>query len=576
VASLGKFDKKVASIVADRGLADGETVERVLDLSVKRDEPFGDLIVEEGAVAERDLIGAIARAMNLPPVDVARISINPDVLEYLPEDLANYYGVLPISNIGEILTMAVENPFDLLKLDDVAIVTGCTIRPVVSASRALRQAISAAYHPPEDVNVDEMLDDIATGEMELQEVSEEEEDLAMLASGGSGVGGSPVVNLVNMVIYQAIKQGVSDIHIEPFEKVLRVRYRVDGVLHESLSPPKRMQNALISRIKIMSDMDIAERRRPQDGKFQMKVEGRQVDFRVSVLPMIHGEKAVLRILDGSNLALSLESLGFEDVALKAIQKAVKAPYGMILITGPTGSGKSTTLYSSLKEILSVEDNIITVEDPVEYQLMGVNQVPVNAKRGLTFAAALRSILRQDPDKVMIGEIRDAETVEIAIKAALTGHLVLSTLHTNDAPSTVTRMIDMGVDPFMVASSTILVAAQRLGRKLCENCMELANIPMERLLEAGYTEDEAENAQTQIYKAVGCGRCSSGYKGRFALLEVLVMTDAVKKVVVNGGSALDIRNVGLKEGMLTLRRCALLNALRGRTTLDEVYRVTMGD
>jgi len=574
VASLGRFDKKLASIVTDRGLANGETVERVLDLSKKQDMPFGDLLVEEGAVEERDLIGAIAHAMNLPPVDVARISIDPNVLEYLPEDLAKYYGVLPISNIGDILTMAVEDPFDLLKLDDVAIVTGCTIRPVVSISCALRQAIETAYHPPEDVhieeNIDDMIDESMSDGLELYDEDDEDLDLSELAR--ESAEGSPVVKMLNLIIYQAIKKGVSDIHIEPYEKVLRIRYRVDGILYESMSPPRRMHRALISRVKIMSSLNIAERRRPQDGKFQMKIDGRPIDFRVSTLPMVHGEKGMLRILDGSNLAMSLDVLGFEKESLLQVREAITAPYGMILVTGPSGCGKSTTLYSALKEIMSDEDNVVTVEDPVEYQLKGINQVPVNAKRGLTFASALRSILRQDPDKVMIGEIRDMETVEIAIKAALTGHLVLSTLHTNDAPSTVTRMIDMGVDPYMVTASTILVASQRLARKLCTHCREIEEIPAEKLLEAGFAEKEVENAE--LYKAVGCSRCTGGYKGRFALFEALPMTDLVKKVIVDGGSALDVRDMALQEGMLTMRKCGIRNILRGVTSLDEIFRVTI--
>jgi type IV pilus assembly protein PilB len=380
--------------------------------------------------------------------------------------------------------------------------------------------------------------------------------------------------LVNLMILQAIREGASDIHVEPFEKHLRVRYRVDGACHESLSPPLKMHPAIVSRIKIMSEMDIAERRKPQDGKFQMKVQGRQVDFRVSILPMVHGEKVVIRILDTSSLALTLDALGFEEKALKDFRFSVTAPYGMILVTGPTGSGKSTTLYSAVKEVLNIEENITTVEDPVEYQLDGVNQVPVSEKRGLTFAAALRSILRQDPDTVMIGEIRDRETIEIAVKAALTGHLVFSTLHTNDAPSTVTRMVDMGVEPFLVGAATLLIAAQRLGRKLCTECKEKTEFPLEKLLAEGMTAEQAKEAT--FFRPKGCGRCSGGYKGRFALLETMPFNDELRRVITEGGTSLDIKQKAISQGMQTLRAVGLANAMRGKTSLEEVLSITMAD
>jgi type IV pilus assembly protein PilB len=354
-----------------------------------------------------------------------------------------------------------------------------------------------------------------------------------------------------------------------------VRFRNDGIMRETYSPPRRMLNSLVSRVKIMSNLDIAEKRRPQDGKFQIKIEGRQIDFRVSILPLVHGEKVVMRILDAGNLALSLEVLGFEPQALQHFRDAVTSPYGMLLVTGPTGSGKSTTLYSAVKEVLTDSDNFVTVEDPVEYQLKGVNQVQVNPKAGLTFSGALRSILRQDPDVVMIGEIRDSETIEIAVKAALTGHLVLSTLHTNDAPSTITRMVDMGVDPFMVASSTLLVSAQRLCRRLCPHCKEEVKAPAGRLLDIGFTEEEVAE-DPSVWVAKGCTRCSNGYSGRFAILETLPMTDPIKRIIIEGGSALDIKIRALADGMISLRRCAILNAMRGNTSIEEVLRVTLSD
>jgi type IV pilus assembly protein PilB len=508
-----------------------------------------------------------------PPIDASALIPSPSVLESIPQDLAAYYGVFPISRLGNILTIAVSNPYDVVKLDDIRIVTGCELRLAIALEEPLNQLIERGYSAGE-AEMAQFLDNISDADVELQEQKELEEAESLNLDNVTSTD-SPAVKLVNMIVYQAVKEGASDIHIEPMEKNIRVRFRNDGVMRETHTPPKRMLNSLVSRLKIMSNLDIAEKRRPQDGKFQIRMEGRKVDFRVSILPLVHGEKVVLRILDAGNLALSLEKLGFETQALDDFKKAVDSPYGMILVTGPTGSGKSTTLYSAVKEVLTVEDNFVTVEDPVEYQLAGVNQVQVNPKAGLTFGAALRSILRQDPDVVMIGEIRDRETIEIAVKAALTGHLVLSTLHTNDAPSTITRMVDMGVDPFMVASSTLLVSAQRLCRKLCPHCKEELHAPPARLLSIGFTEEEVA-AEPAIYSAKGCSRCTGGYTGRFAILETLPMTDAIKRIIIEGGSALDIRKEALQEGMITLRRCAILNAIRGITSIEEVLRVTLSD
>lgn len=570
---MAKFDKKLASILVKNGLKTEEEVSELLDRASGENKSLNEYIIENEIISEDLVTSCIALEMNIPPVDLNKYKVPPDVLEILPEDLANYYHVLPLAKIGSKLTIAVANPFDVLNLDDIKVVTDCDINPVVCSEPALKEGIQKAYHEDEH-NLEDLMEDLDEPEdMELAEDKDDDDvDLAKLTEESSG---APVVKLVNMIIYEAIKIGVSDIHIEPFEKDVRVRYRLDGACQEHLKPPKRMQNAIVSRIKIMSDLDIAEKRRPQDGKFKLKVDGRDIDFRVSTLPVVHGEKVVMRILDSSNLALDLGSLGFEEKALNDFRNAINSPYGMILVTGPTGSGKSTTLYSAIKEVITPEDNIVTVEDPVEYQLADINQVPVNVKRGLTFAAALRSILRQDPDTVMIGEIRDQETVEIAIKAALTGHLVLSTLHTNDAPSTISRLVDMGVDPFMVASSTILVSAQRLSRRLCETCKKKVDIPAERLRAAQFTDEEIETAQ--LFGPVGCERCEKkGYKGRFALLETLPVNDNIKRMIIEGRSAVDIKVEAMKEGMITLRRCAILNALRGNTSLQMVLDVTMAD
>ena len=419
----------------------------------------------------------------------------------------------------------------------------------------------------------ELLDSFEDGDLELKEDEDGDDTMDLTAISDEQ---GPVVKMVNKLIADACNSGVSDIHIEPFEKKVIIRYRRDGCLIEALVLPKRMQNNVISRCKIMAKLDIAEKQKPQDGKIQMKIGNRAIDFRVSILPVVWGEKVVFRVLDSSNLALDITALNFEPRSMEDYMWAIERPYGMILVTGPTGSGKSTTLYSAVKHISKPDINLVTVEDPVEYTLEGINQVPVNPKRGMTFAGALRSILRQDPDVVLLGEIRDKETLEIAVKAALTGHLVLSTLHTNDAPSTVTRMVDMGLDGFMVASSTNLICAQRLARKLCQYCKQPEEISKKVLLEAGMSEEDLEIEGFELARAVGCSRCANGYKGRFALLETMRLTEPIKRMVVDGAHIADIKKQALKEGMLTLRRCGLLNMARGTTTLQEVERCTMAD
>ncbi len=495
-----------------------------------------------------------------------------------------------------VLTLAVGNPFDILKLDDVRTLTNCDLRTVVSTERTIRRNIARAYSGEgnggeggeeqpilnegtdaaqaaeaalAEMNPDELTD----GNLELKKEVDEVVDLSKAQAEASG---SPVIKIVNNLIIKALSEKASDIHIEPFEKVIKVRLRQDGVLKETHNPPRSLQNSIISRIKIMSSLDIAERRVPQDGKFQVKFEGRQVDFRVSILPTIHGEKCVLRVLDSSSLNMGISQLGFEKEAEMAFRRALSASYGMLLVTGPTGSGKSTTLYASLREVLDPEENVCTVEDPVEYQLEGVVQVPINVKRGLTFAGALRSILRQDPDTIMIGEIRDFETADIAVKAAITGHLVFSTLHTNDAASSITRLVDMGIDKFMVASSTILIAAQRLCRKLCDKCKAPVDVMPEKKYALGLGFLESDFANWQLWKKVGCNACTGGYKGRFAILEALEIGEDIRRMVIEGKAASEMKDQAIKLGLLTLRRTGILNAMRGRTTLEEVIRMTMGD
>jgi type IV pilus assembly protein PilB len=568
---MARFDRKLRSIVAKRERVAEEQLDQILREAEQDQKSLCEALIAKNLLDERTLIGWIAEDMNIAPVDLDRVRPTEAALETLPQDSARYYGVFPVSRVGNVLTLALSNPLDVLKLDDVELVTKCDIRPVVSTDTAIKRAIDRYYNTNEDA-LSELFGNLDEPEMELTREAADEADLSEQARSADE---APVVRLVNLLIFQAIRDGASDIHVEPFERYLRVRYRIDGLLHETTSPPKRLQNAIVSRIKIMAELDIAEKHKPQDGKFQLKVAGRPIDFRISTLPTLYGEKAVLRILDSSKLALSLDKLGFEEKALKDFRKAIHSPYGMILVTGPTGSGKSTTLYSAIREIMRPEDNIVTIEDPVEYQLEGINQVQVNPARGVTFAGALRSILRQDPDTILVGEIRDSETVDIAIKAALTGHLVLSTLHTNDAPSTVTRIVDMGVDSFLVASSVIVVSAQRLCRRLCDECKELVEVPVERLLGLGFKEEEM--AEAKIFRAVGCPRCNQiGYRGRFALLETVPVTNAIKQAIIAGKSSVDIKEIALGEGMISLRRCGVLNAMRGKTSLEEVHKVTMMD
>jgi len=567
-----QFAKKIRRVLEKAGKLDPELGAQLLAESQSDQRPFTELVVKKGVVSEGELLYVIGRASNTPPIDLAKVKVEHEVLDTVPQDVAESYNVFPIDRIGSILTIAVANPFDVLKLDDIRIITGCELRPVVTTVEALEKAIPIGYKTAEQ-SVGEILESFGGEDLELRGGDDDDETMDLSAISDEE---GPVVKMVNKIVHDAVTAGASDIHIEPCERKVLVRCRKDGRLDEVMTLPKKMQNNITSRMKIMAKLDIAEKQRPQDGKIQMRIGNRTIDFRVSILPVVWGEKTVLRILDSSNLALDIESLNFEKRSMEDYLWAIERPYGMILVTGPTGSGKSTTLYSAVSHISNPEINLVTVEDPVEYTMEGINQVPVNPKRGMTFAGALRSILRQDPDVVLLGEIRDKETLEIAVKAALTGHLVLSTLHTNDAPSTITRMADMGMDPFMVASSTILICAQRLARLLCSHCKEPVDVPENALRALGFIDEDFQGEAFQLFKPVGCKRCTRGYKGRFALLETMRMTEAVKRMVVAGANIADVKNQALEEGMLTLRRCGLLNAMRGKTSLEEVERVTMAD
>ncbi len=567
-----QFARKLRAVLEKAGKLDAETGQKLMEEARTERRPFSEVLIKKSVVTEGELLALIGTAANIPPIALDKLTVNDEVLADVPVEVAREYRIFPIDKIGGIITVAIANPFDVLKLDDIRIITGCELRPVVSTEEAIEKIIEIAYRSDEGKLAD-ILTDYEDSDIALQDRGDVDDGMDLSAISDEA---SPVVKMVNKLISDACTSGVSDVHIEPFEKKVIVRYRRDGRLVEVMTLPKRMQNNLTSRIKIMAKLDIAEKQRPQDGKFQIKLGKKAIDFRVSILPVVWGEKTVFRILDSSNLAVDIKSLGFEKKSMEDYLWSIQRPYGMILVTGPTGSGKSTTLYSAVQHIKDPETNLVTVEDPVEYTIEGINQVPVNPKRGLTFAGALRSILRQDPDVVLLGEIRDTETLEIAVKAALTGHLVLSTLHTNDAVSTITRMVDMGMDPFMVGSSTILICAQRLARRLCTHCRRPVELKKEVLLRVGISDEDLAADGVQTFEAAGCGRCTNGYKGRFALLETLRMTDTVKRMVVEGANSQDLKNQALAEGMLTLRRCGLLNFLRGNTSLEEVERVTMAD
>jgi type IV pilus assembly protein PilB len=589
-----KFAQRVRKALAKHGALELSRLDEAYGIAEREDAiSFSEVLFERGFVDEMSYLSAISLETNFPPIDLDKVAPDTAALTVINQDLASYYCVLPVSKAGNILTLAVGQPFDILKLDDLRLLTNSELRPLVGTERSIRRNLSRAYttdewdgmpgtgeEPAEQSNMAAAMaaamqggDAPADGGLEVPEKPTDE--VVDIAQAVEEAQGSPVIKVMNTLIVQALRDKGSDIHIEAYEKQSIVRFRVDGVLKDMATPPKTMHNAIISRIKVMSQLDVAERRIPQDGKFQVRFEGRQVDFRVSILPCIHGEKAVVRILDSSSLNLGISQLGYEPEAEAAFRRSLEASYGMILLTGPTGSGKSTTLYASLREVLNPEENVVTIEDPVEYQLDGVVQTPVNVKAGLTFATALRSTLRQDPDIIMVGEIRDFETADIAVKAAITGHLVLSTLHTNDAASAITRLTDMGVDAFMVSSSAVLVAAQRLCRRLCDSCKApLDAFPSkEDQQRMGFVKGDDLKG---LRKPVGCANCSAGYRGRFAIIEALEVDDNIRRMIIQERPPAEIKAYAMTKGMLTLRRTGLLNALRGKTSLEEVVRMTMGD
>jgi type IV pilus assembly protein PilB len=559
---------RIGELLVQQGLITGEQLSKALDESRRSGIRVGVSLVKLGYVEENDLTRVLARQYSVPAVDLERVKLDPRVLRIIPAEVALKHLVLPLRRSGRTLTVAMANPTDLGVLDDLKFITRFDVEPVVAGEFTLRRIVEREYDSA-DERINDLLQQFTEDDVELVEEEEEEVNIGALQA---QVEDAPVVKLINGILTDAVQRGASDIHFECYEKEIRVRYRIDGVLAEIMRPPLKMKAALVSRFKILSDLNIAERRLPQDGRIKIRIGRKVIDFRVSTLPTLFGEKIVLRILDKSNLTLDLEKFGMEQTAEENFMKAILNPYGMVLVTGPTGSGKTTTLYSALSKINTPEVNIMTAEDPVEYNLHGINQVLVRTEIGMTFAAALKAFLRQDPNIIMVGEIRDIETGGIAIKAALTGHLVLSTLHTNDAPSTITRMIDMGIEPFNVASAVNLITAQRLTRRICKNCKEPVTYPEAYLKAAGLTEEDLDGVT--FYRGKGCDDCGgSGYRGRQGLYEVMAMSPALRRMILQGASTADLRDQAISEGMLTLRMDGMVKVKRGITTLEEVIKET---
>ena len=571
---LKSFGERIADALVEDGLLTSKQVVELLDQQKKEGVRLLKLVLEKGYVGEQDLAVSMGRVLNVPPVNLGRINIALEVAELLPRDVATNYRVCPVSRLENRLFLAMADPLNVLAIDDVKRLTKLEVIPMIASERAITDKIhqieSAKSGTMEDIiqDAEQQAADEADGLETVKDVVEEV-NIDQLSAGSDE---APVIKLANLIIVQAIKDRASDIHIEPFEKMVRLRYRIDGVLVDRTPPPKNLQVPLMSRIKIMSSLDIAERRLPQDGRMRVKVNGRDYDMRVSFMPTVHGEKVVMRVLDKSNLSASMDKLGMDPDSFRRLASAVAAPHGLLLVTGPTGSGKTTTLYSALNELNCTDYNIITVEDPVEFQVPGINQVPVRKEIGLTFANALRSILRQDPDIVMIGEIRDTETAEIAIEAALTGHQVLSTMHCNDASGAIARLDDMGIAPFLISSSLLLACAQRLVRRICLGCKEPVTYPQQMYRDLGIPPGFFDGSQ--VFRGRGCERCNNtGYSGRMAVIEALTMSDELRKLVINRAPAMEIGNLAITQGMKTLRMVSLEKVREGMTTLEQVMVVT---
>jgi type IV pilus assembly protein PilB len=534
-------------------------------------------LVKLGFLSDEDVTNFLSRQYGVPAINLSYFEIDPAVVKLIPFETAKRYQILPLSRVGASLTIAMVDPTNVFAMDDIKFMTGFNIEPVVASESSIVEGIDKAYGTSKEEELESVMQSMnELGDGGDVEVQAEAEEMA-LKELEKAADEAPIVKLVNLVLTDAVKRGASDIHMEPYEKEFRVRFRIDGVLQSIMNPPLKLKDAITSRLKIMAKLDISEKRLPQDGRIMLKMQiggkKKALDFRVSTLPTLWGEKIVLRLLDKENLRLDMTKLGFEAESLEKFQKAILKPYGMVLVTGPTGSGKTNTLYSSISQLNQPDTNIMTAEDPVEFQLAGVNQVQMKEQIGLNFAAALRAFLRQDPNIILVGEIRDFETAEIAIKAALTGHLVLSTLHTNGAPETITRLMNMGIEPFLVATSVHLICAQRLVRRICKDCAEVVEMPPQALIDEGFTPEESKTVQ--IMKGKGCATCNkTGYKGRTGLYEVMEVDDEIRELVLVGASAVELKKKAIERGMITLRRSGLIKVAAGWTTLEEVARETI--
>jgi type IV pilus assembly protein PilB len=567
---------RLGEILLKESLITQEQLQKALEFQRANGGKLGSCLTKMGFITDDDITGVLSRQYGVPSINLKFYEIDPNVIKLIPQDTALRYQVIPLSRVGSVLTIAMTDPTNVFAMDDIKFMTGFNVEPVVASESAIGEAITRFYGGSEadSEELSKMMKDLVDDE-ELELASEEAElDAASLEKAAEE---APIIKLVNLILTDSVKRGASDIHLEPYETELRVRFRVDGVLQTVMSPPLRLKDAMTSRLKIMAKLDIAEKRLPQDGRIMIKYKAdgkrKELDFRVSTVPTLYGEKIVMRLLDKENLRLDMTKLGFEPESLKKFERNILKPYGMVLVTGPTGSGKTNTLYSSVSRLNTVDTNIMTAEDPVEFQLSGINQVQMKEQIGLNFAAALRAFLRQDPNIILVGEIRDFETAEIAVKAALTGHMVLSTLHTNDAPSTISRLMNMGIEPFLVATSVNLICAQRLVRRICSNCKEELEVPEQALVDAGYSPEEAK--KTKIYHGKGCSTCNKGgYKGRTGLYEVMEINDELRELILVGASALELKKKAIEQGMITLRRSGLIKVALGQTTMEEVLRETV--
>ena len=571
------MSQRLGDLLVKEKVITQEQLEQATKLQKDTHTRLASALVKLGFLSDEDVTNFLSRQYGVTAIKHSYFEIDPAVVKLIPYETAKRYQILPLSRVGASLTIAMVDPTNVFAMDDIKFMTGFNIEPVVASESSIIEGIDKAYGTSKEEELEQVMQSMNdAGESTDIEVQNEEQELE-LKELEKAADEAPIVKLVNLVLTDAVKRGASDIHMEPYEKEFRVRFRIDGVLQLIMNPPLKLKDAITSRLKIMAKLDISEKRLPQDGRIMLKMQiggkKKQLDFRVSTLPTLWGEKIVLRLLDKENLRLDMTKLGFEQESLTKFEKAILKPYGMVLVTGPTGSGKTNTLYSSISRLNQVDTNIMTAEDPVEFQLGGVNQVQMKEQIGLNFAAALRAFLRQDPNIILVGEIRDFETAEIAVKAALTGHLVLSTLHTNGAPETITRLMNMGIEPFLVATSVHLICAQRLVRRICKDCAEPVEMPPQALIDEGYTPEEAKTVQ--IMKGKGCATCNkTGYKGRTGLYEVMEVDDEIRELVLVGASALELKKKAIERGMITLRRSGLIKVAQGWTTLEEVARETI--